>query len=552
MNNDSTTTAPPSASSLIICDAFLFPVSSPAWTTAVNGQWETGWNFIYHIGNNADAILFWARLPILLLAVGFCFALYELIRRRWGAATALLVVFFYALSPTFIGHAGLVTTDVGASIFIFLALLAFVPFIEKPSPKRLSIFALALAGAQLAKFSGFLLYPFLGLAVLVVGLVWTHPYSLWPRVWYFLSRYLLACIVSLVLVYLYYAPQVMNMPTAVQDNLISGSLSGTANQPVVHGLVAMNRFALARPMAQYLLGVAMVFRRVTGGNVTYFNGVAQNGGFRLYFPELFVVKTQVSFLLLGLVALFVPLVAWVKRRPLRPLPAVVLSLRAHLAEWILGGFATFYFGVAMLGNLDLGIRHILPIYLSLFALVAIVTVKLMRQLAATSWQMVSAVGLALLLFWYGLSAALIYPSYLAYFNELIGGSANAGQHFSDSSVDWGQDLRRLVTYVKQNHIDHIAVDYFGGGDPRYYFCQRIYHNGVLQADADGYNCDNSPYMARHAEDGPYTGQYIAVSETFLENDRYYAQLNHRVGYGYLRALKPVAKIGYSIYVYKLY
>src|SRR4051812_6703621 len=36
-----------------------FPDNEPAWTTDVNGQWEAGWNFLYHEGNNADAILFW-------------------------------------------------------------------------------------------------------------------------------------------------------------------------------------------------------------------------------------------------------------------------------------------------------------------------------------------------------------------------------------------------------------------------------------------------------------------------------------------------------------
>ncbi|KKW28347.1 MAG: Glycosyl transferase family 39, partial [Parcubacteria group bacterium GW2011_GWA2_52_8] len=35
-----------------------FPDNIPAWTTEPNGQWETGWHFIYHVGNDADLILF--------------------------------------------------------------------------------------------------------------------------------------------------------------------------------------------------------------------------------------------------------------------------------------------------------------------------------------------------------------------------------------------------------------------------------------------------------------------------------------------------------------
>src|ERR1035437_4308336 len=37
----------------------------PSWL-AIN-QWEAGWDFIYRMGNNADQILFWSRLPIILL-----------------------------------------------------------------------------------------------------------------------------------------------------------------------------------------------------------------------------------------------------------------------------------------------------------------------------------------------------------------------------------------------------------------------------------------------------------------------------------------------------
>src|SRR5262249_48797775 len=75
----------------------LFPVDEPSWTSDVNGQWEAGWNFIYHLNDNrADAILFWARLPILMLAVAFGGFLYWFCRKHWGTAVALLALFFYA------------------------------------------------------------------------------------------------------------------------------------------------------------------------------------------------------------------------------------------------------------------------------------------------------------------------------------------------------------------------------------------------------------------------------------------------------------------------
>jgi hypothetical protein len=155
--------------------------------------------------------------------------------------------------------------------------------------------------------------------------------------------------------------------------------------------------------------------------------------------------------------------------------------------------------------------------------------------------------------WYGASTALAAPYFIPYFNEIAGGSGNAGQYFSDSSVDWGQDLIRLKHYVDAHpEIDKIAIDYFGGGSPDYYFCDRRYNdNGQLITSSVGYDCSKSKYEPWHAQYGEYHGDYIAVSETFLENDRWYAAREGHDGYKYLREREPVAKIGYSIYVYKL-
>jgi hypothetical protein len=231
----------------------------------------------------------------------------------------------------------------------------------------------------------------------------------------------------------------------------------------------------------------------------------------------------------------------------------VKHFRTHLLEWTMGIFAAFYFLISVAGNLNLGIRHILPVYVPLFVLVSLATVKRVRGMDL-KWRKVAVPGLAVLMIWYAASTFMAHPSYLSYFNELIGGPKNADKYFSDSSVDWGQDLKRLKTYV-DNHpeINHIAVDYFGGGVPAYYFCQRkLDDTGKLVADASGYDCSKSVMEEWHSQYGQYTGQYIAVSETFLENDRYYSELNGTPGYQYLRDRQPIEKVGNSIFIYKLY
>lgn len=431
-----------------------FPSTEPGWTTSANGEWDTGWNFIYHIGNNASAILFWARLPILLVGVGFSFLLYWYVRRHYGLGAGLLALLFYTMSPNIIAHMRYVTTDVGASVTIFIALITFIRFIRIPSARNLLLLSLALALANLAKFNSVLLYPFL-LVMAAVAALSGIDHDRRTRLKLYVGGLIGSSVLSLVWIYLYYIPNVINMPTAVQDRLIRGALVYGPGKIVAAWLVWLSHVPLlGKPLTQYLLGLTMVMGRVEGGNVTFFNGQVTNGSYHLYFPELFLLKTQVALLILMLVTAVVGIVLWLRgRKTVRALwTRFMASIRHNLAEWTFGLFAAFYFVVSVAGNLNLGIRHILPIYIPIFVVVAVGTMRVARRLARTKWRSWSAGTLAVLMVWYGLSTVLAYPSFTSYFNELIGGGANANQYFSDSGVDWGQDLLHLKTYVEQHHI----------------------------------------------------------------------------------------------------
>jgi len=529
-----------------------FPHNQPSWTTEVNGEWDVGYAFLYNLGNNANAILFWSQLPILLIAIIFGGWFYWIVKRRWGVAVALLTLFFYCLSPNFIGHATIVTTDVGVSVFIMLALITFGRYVQNPTVKNMFLLSLAIAGAELSKFSAALLYPFMFLMSILLLWIARNPKTLKERVKAYVGGWFAASALSALWIYLFYWPHVINMPTSVQDKLIAGSLVSPNDTQIAQWLQTASHWFGMKPAVQYVLGLVMDTGRVEGGNVTYFNGQVTDQSFKWYFPETFAVKTQIAFLILMVVALV--FLVWCLRRPkTRALgQRLVDNFRRNLLEWSFGLFVILYFSISVVGNLDLGIRHILPIYLPLFVLVALATVRISRKLGKTKWKAWAAGILLVLLAWYGGSTIAAYPTYIGYFNEFIGGTNNVDKYFSDSSIDWGQDLLRLVAYVKAHpQIKQIAVDYFGGGLPQYYFCQRVYSNGHLVTDGT-YNCNNSPFIQWHSSYGKPPYQYIAVSETYLENDRYYSSLANQEGYTWLRKLTPIAKIGYSIYVYKLY
>ena len=75
--------------------------------------------------------------------------------------------------------------------------------------------------------------------------------------------------------------------------------------------------------------------------------------------------------------------------------------------------------------------------------------------------------IALPLFWHVAENLATYPHYISYFNELIGSKRNADKFLIDSNLDWGQDLRRLELWCRENHVSQITVHYFGGGDIDY-------------------------------------------------------------------------------------
>jgi hypothetical protein len=532
--------------------SLAFPFDEPSWTKHVNDQWEIGRRFLYTVGNDPDQILFWARLPLLLFAVGFGGALFVLCRQRWGGSVALLALYFYALSPNVLAHARYVTTDVGASAFFFLALLAYVSFVKRPRAVSLCLLALALAAAQVAEFSAVTVFAYLGLVTLVVIATWSSPAGLARRAGVYGGGLVIASLLSVGLVWLFYVPHTMYMPRAVQDQLIQESLTGRRLSIVAERLARLNDKPLSKPLAEYLLGAALVVKRIVEGELSYFNGEVSLKGFRRYFPELFLVKTQVGFLVLMVLGFG----ALVVRNPvLSKLGRVrgwVALLRERFTFSVLGGFSLFYFVLAIFGNLELGIRYLLPMYVPLFVVVAVSTVRFWHRLAAGRASAARTGGLALIaamLLWYGVSCVRIHPSYTSYFNELIGGPDNSNHYFADSSVDWGQDLRRLKQYVDSHpEIHKLAIDYFGGGDVRYYFCARS--KGEPDEGANpvaDFDCTDSAYDEWAPNDGPYLGDYIAISETKLENDRFSANQ-----YADLRARAPDAKVGYSIFLYKLH
>jgi hypothetical protein len=98
----------------------------------------------------------------------------------------------------------------------------------------------------------------------------------------------------------------------------------------------------------------------------------------------------------------------------------------------------------MTSHVNIGLRHILPIFTALAVLAGIGLLRLIERAPAAKW---AGPLTSILLLWLVVSGALQHPDYLSYFNELAGSSPE--RIVVDSDLDWGQNTVRLQRRLKE-------------------------------------------------------------------------------------------------------
>ncbi len=128
-----------------------------------------------------------------------------------------------------------------------------------------------------------------------------------------------------------------------------------------------------------------------------------------------------------------------------PLPLfALLGLRAlgsHRRDdaFVLLPGGTLLCYLSFVGRVNIGLRYLLPLY-PLLCVYASGSIAGPRR-----WRKGAAVVLA---GWFIVASASIYPDYLAYFNELVGGPRNGYRYLVDSNLDWGQDDDRAISFAR--------------------------------------------------------------------------------------------------------
>jgi 4-amino-4-deoxy-L-arabinose transferase-like glycosyltransferase len=406
-------------------------------------------SFLY--SNDADMVLNRARLAASILTVFLCLSVFCCARQMFGPAPAWLATLLFVFEPNILAHGALVTTDMGITCFLFSAVYAFYRYIKKPNAWRLLLTGIMVGLTLGAKHSGIVVVPILLLLAVSQptldgdrrnsGGKWASGLLRRVAVLVAIGAVAVGILWSLYGFRFQARPQGAQIVPALADYL------DQANRPVESAVILGMQKWRVLPEA-YLYGLADVLIS-SEQHYSYVLGRLYPRGQWFYFPLDFVAKSTIPLLIFLLVGPF----AFTKH---------FLGKRLELSFIVLP--PVLYFAVSMTSGFNLGVRHILPIFPFLMVLAAVSAWRLAER--GRPWMY----AVAALLIVHVASSLLAFPNYLAYSNEIAGGSRNTYKILADSNVDWGQSLKLTKQYLDRHQIKDCWFAYFGYAivDPSYY------------------------------------------------------------------------------------
>ena len=344
----------------------------------------------------------------------------------------------------------------------------------------------------------------------------------------YIGTALLAMVIGVIFIlWPIYQLHVINYPAERQLSDTSNILASSPIKVLKDLSIWMSNIPVIRAIDHYFLGLLMATQRTATGNTVYFLGTISKTGWWFYFPVVYFLKIPLAFHILTLLALFLTALAISKPFWVNTSQRIKLWIKNHFPEFSMLVFIAIYWITSIIGNLNIGIRHILPTFPFIYILVSIGIVSASEKIKKL-YLFVFA-----LLIWYIASSLSCFPHYLSYFNEIGGGYKEGYKYVVDSNYDWGQDLKRLKIWVEKNNIEKIKVDYFGGGDVEYYLGDR--------------------YERLDSQSGPQKG-WLAISATLLQGGKGIPVPGFEDSAGYyewLNKYQPEARAGTSIFIYHI-
>jgi 4-amino-4-deoxy-L-arabinose transferase-like glycosyltransferase len=389
---------------------------------------------------SADTILFRARMAVSVFTFALALLVFFAGWEMFSLPAGVLAMALFAFEPSILANGAYVTTDMTVACMFFAAVFGFYRYVKAPSVSRLLV-AGVLAGMCLAaKHSAVLLLPML-IALTIGELLIERRQRSASRA--SLLRLLGAvtsiCALAIFVLWAFYSFRYAMRPdgSAMTPSLAANAAALPAIQ--AKGILLFAKLHLLPE--SYLYGLIDVL--VVGDfTPSYIFGKVYAHGVWFYFPVVLALKWTIGAMGLFAMALWAVFSGRLNGRLGRPREVLFLTVPPII-----------YLAAAITSPLNIGVRHILPVFAFLLTLAA-----------GGAWAMVErnsrwGYAVALLLLAHIVSSARVYPNYLPYANELFGGPSKTNYYLTDSAVDWGQQLKAVKQYTDDNHITHCWFAY---------------------------------------------------------------------------------------------
>ncbi|MFN3966222.1 MAG: ArnT family glycosyltransferase [Endomicrobiia bacterium] len=431
--------------------------------------------FLYHNRISAERILNSGRVMVLVVSCMLALLVYIWSSKLFGALTGIISMFFYCFSSNCLAHGTLATTDMLLTFTFILSLYFFWLWFNKPNQINSVLCGISTALTVCSKFSGYILFP------------------------------------TYFLIFLFEYKNLKTKVTLVDfiKNICMFVFSFVFTVLVIYKFTEINthfdglRYLLTKDMKR--------------GRSSFFFGKYSTTGWREYFLALFALKTPVSFLVLLFLSFF-----FLKKYENSNFSFLIVP-------------ALFFLLVSSFSKIQIGLRHILPVYPLVFIWVGNFVKYILK-----SFKYAGRLFMILVMFFYFFSFSRVHPYHISYFNEIIGGPENGYKYFTDSNIDWGQGLKALGDWLKEIPEKGIYFCYFGTGDPSYYGIKYVPIGFINNLYPQQRQSDKIEFK-------PEDRILFAISITNLQAT-YYAD---KKIFEWLRKLKPIKTLAYSIFVYDL-
>jgi len=385
------------------------------------------------------------RMVIALFSLTLGLLVFLAAREMFNPLTGVLALGLFVFEPVLLANGALVTTDMPLACLFFASVYTFYRYVKRPSLSRLAVCAVATALAIATKHSGLLIVPTLVLLALAeTFLAWSRPVEGTPsgaqergrRLRRFAIAIVVICVVSYFFLWAIYGFRFAARPGQLQMIPTLASYAAGLKHPLQRSAIAFMARHHLLPEA-YLFGWVDILL-IPGERPTFLFGHVFGSGQWFFFPAVFLIKSTLTLLLLLL---------WVPFARIRDRRREFLFLTIPVGFFLL---------TAIVSMLNMGIRHLLPIYPFCIVLGAAAAGSLVRR------SVVGRVAVAALLVLTVVSSLHSFPDFLAYSNEIAGGPSHTYLVVTDANADWGQGLKWTKSYLDQHPASEC---WFDNGNP---------------------------------------------------------------------------------------